>query len=414
MPQAMIVSLGGSPEPLIKTLTEQKPTLVCFLASQSSVDLVGKIKDAVTQAGVVFQDHKVLVEDINDLAHCYQEALKCADWVVKQGIPAGEVIVDYTGGTKTMTAALVLATVSRGFRFSYVGGMLRTKGGLGIVVSGSEEVRLGPNPWDVFAIQERQRLAQYFSSYQFAACRALIQGVVERLSADEKQRFEVLKVLVDGYEAWERFKHGAALTCLEKGMAELQKLVNVRAEGFLASLTSGLRGNLEFLRRLKAERRDTQELHALLLSDLLANAKRRIEEGKFDDATARLYRLVEMVGQREIEQLCQAKTDNFPEEKIPEALREEFSRRYRSSRDGQIKLGLEATYRVLQAYGNEVGLCFFQDRGRFDQLQQARNRSILAHGVTPIEEQRTCELLDFVSSLLPHRDELRFPKLLLA
>lgn len=62
MPQAMIVSLGGSPEPLIKTLSEQCPQIVCFLASQESVDLVGKVKDGATNAGVSFRDHKVLVE----------------------------------------------------------------------------------------------------------------------------------------------------------------------------------------------------------------------------------------------------------------------------------------------------------------------------------------------------------------
>ena len=43
MPKAMIVS-GGSPEPLIKTLSEQKPAIVCFLASQASVDFVGKLR----------------------------------------------------------------------------------------------------------------------------------------------------------------------------------------------------------------------------------------------------------------------------------------------------------------------------------------------------------------------------------
>jgi CRISPR-associated protein (TIGR02710 family) len=262
----------------------------------------------------------------------------------------------------------------------------------------------------LFAVQERQRLAQYFNSYQFAACRALIQEVVDRLSLDEKQRFAVLAILVEGYEAWERFKHGAGLTCLEKGMAELQKLANVRAEGFLASLTGGLRDNLEFLRRLKAERRDAQELHALLLSDLLANAKRRIEEGKCDDAAARLYRLVEMTGQIEIQRLCGAKTDDFPLEEIPESLRQEFERRYRDE-NGKIKLPLEATYRVLSERGSDTGQRFFQDRGRFSNLQQARNHSILAHGVMPIEEGRVRELLEFVSSLMPLQDEPRFPKL---
>jgi CRISPR-associated protein (TIGR02710 family) len=324
MPQAMIVSLGGSSEPLIKTLSEQRPQLVCFFASQESVDLVGKVKEAVVNAGTSFRDYKVLVEDINDLAHCYQKALACADWTANQGVSAGEVIVDYTGGTKTMTAALVLATISRGFRFSYVGGSRRTKGGLGVVESGSEEVRLGPNPWELFAVQERQRLAQYFNSCQFAACRTLIREVADRLSPDERQRFDVLDIVVEGYEAWDRFNHKHGLNRLEKGLVELRKLLTLRAEGFLASVTNDLAGNVEFLRRLKEDTLDFQELHHSLLSDLLANARRRIAEGKFDDAAARLYRLVEMTGQIEIQRMCGAKTENFPLMKFDEQNRQPY------------------------------------------------------------------------------------------
>jgi CRISPR-associated protein (TIGR02710 family) len=411
MPQAMIVSLGGSPEPLIKTLSEQRPQVVCFFASQESVDLVGKVKESVVNAGISFRDYKVLVEDINDLAHCYQKALACADWITNQGVSAEEVIVDYTGGTKTMTAALVLATIRRGFRFSYVGGSRRTKGGLGVVESGSEEVRLGPNPWELFAVQERQRLAQYFNSYQFVACRTLIQGVADRLSPDERQRFDVLDIVVEGYEAWDRFNHKHGLNRLEKGLVELRKLVSLHAEGFLASVTNDLTGNVEFLRRLKENTRDFQELHHSLLSDLLANARRRIEEGKFDDAAARLYRLVEMIGQIEVRHVCGAKTGDFPPEQIPEPLREEFVRRYRDEKDNMVKLPLEATYQVLQEQGNEIGRHFLQERGRFSNLQRARNQSILAHGVTPIEEKWVRELLDFVSALVPLQDEPRFPKL---
>lgn len=410
MTQAMIVSLGGSPEPLIKTLTEQKPDSVCFLASQASVDLVGKIKEGAAKNGMSFQDYKVLVEDINDLAHCYQKALVCADWIATQGVPAAEVVVDYTGGTKTMTAALVLATVSREFRFSYVGGTLRTKGGLGIVVDGSEEVRLGPNPWELFAVQERQRLAQYFNSSQFAACRVLIQEITDRLSSEEKERFAVLKAVVEGYEAWEGFSHRRALRRLEEATAKLQHLEALRAAGNLSSLASGLSANVRFLRSLKEHTHDFQELHPLLLPDLLANAKRRLAEGKFDDAAARLYRLVEMIGQIEVWQRCGAKTEDFPLEQIPESLREEFGHRYRDTKDNKIKLPLEATYRVLQEQGSETGQRFFQD-GRFSNLQQARNQSILAHGVIPIEEKRVQALLDFVSSLMPLEDEPHFPKL---
>jgi hypothetical protein len=58
-----------------------------------------------------------------------------------------------------------------------------------------------------------------------------------------------------------------------------------------------------------------------------------------------------------------------------------------------------------------VGERFFRDRGRFSNLQEARNQSILAHGEKPLEEKRVQELLAFVSSLTSLQDEPRFPKL---
>jgi hypothetical protein len=183
---------------------------------------------------------------------------------------------------------------------------------------------LGPNPWELFAVQERQRLAQYFNSCQFAACRTLIREVADRLSPDERQRFDVLDIVVEGYEAWDRFNHKHGLNRLEKGLVELRKLLTLRAEGFLASVTNDLAGNVEFLRRLKEDTLDFQELHHSLLSDLLANARRRIAEGKFDDAAARLYRLVEMTGQIEIQRMCGAKTENFPLMKFDEQNRQPY------------------------------------------------------------------------------------------
>ena len=112
----------------------------------------------------------------------------------------------------------------------------RTKGGVGIVESGSEMIHVGGNPWDLFAVQERQRLAQHFNAYQFVACRTLIQDVRDRLSADEQRRFDVLSILVEGYEAWDSFNHRRGLKRLDEATAKLQQLVDLKAEGFLAPL----------------------------------------------------------------------------------------------------------------------------------------------------------------------------------
>jgi len=77
MCQAMIVSLGGTPEPIVRTLCEHRPTYVCFLASQQSVYVLGQVKELLKAEGCTPQDSRtVLPENVDDLPHCYGKALE--------------------------------------------------------------------------------------------------------------------------------------------------------------------------------------------------------------------------------------------------------------------------------------------------------------------------------------------------
>ncbi|GAI29689.1 unnamed protein product, partial [marine sediment metagenome] len=120
MAPGLLLSVGGTPEPLIRSLQEHKPKAVCFLASQGSIDLVSEIKKKAI--GLNFKDYKVIIDDINDTTHCYEKALVCCDFLEKEGISPQDIVVDFTGGTKVMSAALTLLAVSRNYQLSYIGG----------------------------------------------------------------------------------------------------------------------------------------------------------------------------------------------------------------------------------------------------------------------------------------------------
>ena len=108
MTKIMIMSLGGSPEPLTKSIEANRPEKIIFLASQDSVLLAGDIfKPLNFKPKTEFE----ITEDPNLMFECYKAARRCVDRVRKIDVPPEEVMVDYTGGTKVMTAALVLATV---------------------------------------------------------------------------------------------------------------------------------------------------------------------------------------------------------------------------------------------------------------------------------------------------------------
>lgn len=81
----------------------------------------------------------------------------------KWEIDPKEVCVDYTGGTKTMSVALALATIEESCCYSYVGGGERSKGGVGVVIDGSEKMHFIDNPWDEIAQAEKGR-PLYFST----------------------------------------------------------------------------------------------------------------------------------------------------------------------------------------------------------------------------------------------------------
>ncbi len=102
MPGALVISVGGTPDPVVYALREASPEFVCFLVSQRSMDLLGEIKARVERR---FDDYKVPIDDPDDLIECYQKAVECLRRTEARSWAPESIVVDYTGGTKTMTAA---------------------------------------------------------------------------------------------------------------------------------------------------------------------------------------------------------------------------------------------------------------------------------------------------------------------
>ena len=192
----MIITVGGTPTPIIKTINEQKPVFICFLASQKTNDKVVEIKKGLT---CNVKSEVVLLDNVNDLLHCYNKSVEAADRMLEKGFTQNDVIIDYTGGTKNMSAAVVLATVSYGFVFSYVGGIERDKEGVGIVINGKEKIYHGINPWDFLAVEEKRKIAILFNSCQYQGAKNLIEELMNKVSPSEKPVFEVLRFLVEGF-----------------------------------------------------------------------------------------------------------------------------------------------------------------------------------------------------------------------
>jgi len=149
-----------------------------------------------------------------------------------------------------------------------------------------------------------------------------------------------------------------------------------------------------------------------LLLDLFANAERRFEEARIDDAILRLYRLMEMIAQERLLNRYGIDTSDVSEEKIPDSLRERFANSYRNSRDNKIKIAQNAAFELLAALGDDIGKAFEENRSRFLNIQTSRNQSYLAHGFGSSKEKTYVDLRDFVVALKIFRadDAPVFPK----
>jgi CRISPR-associated protein (TIGR02710 family) len=291
------------------------------------------------------------------------------------------VVVDFTGGTKCMSAALALQAHRWRCLFGYVGGSERTKEGVGIVVSGKEQVLHCHNPWDALGYQAVEDAVILFDQGAFPAAGRLLERALRNVENPARKReLQAVRTLAEAYEAWERFDHPAAagkLVELEKYANDLHALFGAEKAD---RLHSELQAHQKHLAALDIKAGPTREL----VLDLLANARRRAAEGRHDDAVARLYRAIEAVAQVRLrQQHAIPETEHVPLDRVPESLRGRWASR---AEEGQIKLGLQEDYALLAELGDPLGQRF-QDLRLHDWQRSplsSRNQSILAHGFRPV------------------------------
>ena len=146
----------------------------------------------------------------------------------------------------------------------------------------------------------------------------------------------------------------------------------------------------------------------LLVQDLFANAERRASQGKFDDGVARLYRVVEMIGQIAFKQHFGCSTGKALPDKLPQEFLNASSEQ--PGDDGTMKLGLRETFSALRFGGHDLGERF-EKAQQLDSHLRLRNDSILAHGQRALNEKDYKKLRDAVVSFQPVSPIPPFPTL---
>ncbi len=229
-------------------------------------------------------------------------------------------------------------------------------------------------------------------------------------STKYKSFFRKLGFIVDGFYLWDMFKHREALDRFKRSKAEeLLDYADINIKLFVSSFNE----SIGFLKILLEKSRNGKAPCEELILDLFANAERRFEEGKIDDAVLRLYRLVELVAQERLLSSYGIDSSNVEMGKIPLSIRAEFINKYKNQQSGMIRISQTGSFRLLEVLNDEIGLIFKKNENKFLDIQSSRNYSYLAHGYKSSKDSTYTEFKEFILGLhLINTDSIiLFPKL---
>jgi CRISPR-associated protein (TIGR02710 family) len=386
----LVCTVGGSPEPIVATLKRWNPVRIRFIPTKETREQIDcRVIPLAQSEGLALDPGRydaLELPDGQDFAACV-DALRQVTPIVEEWLGRGDqyqVVVDFTGGTKCMSAALALQAHRWRCVFSYVGGSERTKEGIGVVISGKEQVLHAYNPWDALGFQAVERFVALFDQQAFVAAATAADRAMRNVSDPSRKReLNALKLLSEAYDEWDRFNHKEALSKLRemaKNKNDLQAMLGPAKSGQISARVDEHRRYLEQL----TEGSSPSIAH---VTDLLANARRRKAEGRIDDAVARLYRAIEALAQLALTERHQiANTKQVPLSRVPEPLRSQWASR---AEEGTVFLGLQDAYTLLNALGDDLGTTFKQLQlgDRQGSPLTVRNQSILAHGFERVSDK---------------------------
>lgn len=395
MPKILMLTVGGSHQPIVTAIRSLQSDRVVFICSDGSkgsesqvigegtpcqvrrgTEVIDQLPNIPKQAGLGdrFDPNRdlILVQEPDDLSECYQRASSGIQ-SLQQEFPDAQIMADYTGGTKSMSVGLAMAALDHQATL-YVTTGNRTN----IIKVDRGELTAQA----VVAPLIAQRTIEQFlpivlQQYNYPAAIAELKRLLSSMAlpSETKRKIQDLYACCSGLDAWDRFEHEEALQLLEPQMkrAEIKPLVI-----FLKCVISS-RGQID--QKFDANN-GTNGHNYEIVQDLLLNAERRASQERYDDAVGRLYRAIELLAQIRLLKCYSIKTGNVETQQLPEFVREKYEK-MRSSRG--IQLALRKSYELLSEFPDDpLGQLYLKNANKIINALETRNNSLFAHGFQPI------------------------------
>jgi len=287
MKTILICTVGGSHQPILKSIQESKPDYVCFICtgpdpetgqagSERQIEGKGNVismnrgeppslpnipqqvglgKEQFTLCRVPADDldqaFSIISAELNRLGQTYEEA---------------RFIADYTGGTKTMTAALVTAALET----SNVKLQLVTGARANLVkVTSDSEYAISANVDGIRLKRSMQPFLDAWARYAYDEAASGLCDLPTPQNAELRASLNRARGLSRAFVAWDRFDHQRAGEILQPYRAVIGKKLGLHLK------------TLSILNEEDGKRRESLQLY-----DLWLNAHRRAAQGRYDDAVA--------------------------------------------------------------------------------------------------------------------------------
>ena len=195
MPKILLLSVGGSPEPVVNTIKKNKPDFVYFFCSSgargsaATIDGPGEPcgekretfcpecghayylgttgKSIASRAHLEKSRYEIVtVDDPDDLDDCYEKLLLLTKQIEEVHGGDSQIIANYTGGTKTMSVAMFMV------------GLMTEKWDLAVNIGQRTDlikVRAGDVPivigkWRIFCQTQLNSIRKSIGNFDFKLC----------------------------------------------------------------------------------------------------------------------------------------------------------------------------------------------------------------------------------------------------
>lgn len=385
-----LILLASRPETIEAAVEKLGPEVVGVIVSQEILEAVTLKCSELRSRGVEFRYR--MVDSPMEIGDAFSRFEHLLSELETLGYGRDEVLLDATGGTTPMRLGVALAAMTRGVRMVhqrvpqvYVDGRWER--------DESREVEVAPmgNPLEATGLLREGQGVELFNRRDYGAAALVFGDVAGKVSGVERGHYyRGLLLLARGYAAWDVADYGVALEKLREAREELGVGFSEPALAERAgALSDRISIHLPFLGKLRGK------LSAENVVDMLENARRRIkDQGRYDDGVARLYRTIEMWHQWRLSKRS-ISTEKVEWGKVDVKARERFLEEAGTSEPPEA-LALSHARLLDRILSGEVA----EDEAVLRDLLQKRNRSILAHGLEPIDRDPALRFLEYVDAMV--------------